>query len=142
MDSHSATVTFLDHTADLGIMVTGLDLRDLFEKAAHSMMQIMIEGRPAGKPSSFQLSVSGEDYADLMVRWLGEILYLFQGEGKIVTCIEIRSITQSQINSILQTVPFNLKQHEILAEIKAVTYHRIEVVCENGRWKATIIFDL
>ncbi|MBL7225301.1 MAG: archease [Desulfobacteraceae bacterium] len=142
MDSSSTTFTFLDHTADLGIMVTGLDLRDLFEKAAHSMMQIMIEERPAGKTSSLQLSVSGEDYADLMVRWLGEILYLLQGEGKVVTCTEISSITQSHINATLQTVPFNPKQHEVLAEIKAVTYHQIEVVCENGRWKAKIIFDL
>jgi len=106
------------------------------------MMQIMIEERPAGKTSSLQLSVNGEDYADLMVRWLGEILYLFQGEGKVVTCTKISSITQSHINSTLQTVPFNPKQHEVLAEIKAVTYHRIEVVCENGRWKAIIIFDL
>jgi len=109
-------------------MVTGLDLRNLFEKAAHSMMQIMIEERPAGKTSSLQLSVSGEDYADLMVRWLGEILYLLQGEGKVVTCTEISSITQSHINATLQTVPFNPKQHEVLTEIKAVTYHRIEVV--------------
>ena len=142
MDSSSPTFTFLDHTADLGVKVTGSDLRDLFEKAGHSMMQIMIQKLPTGKTSSLKLSVSGEDYADLMVRWLGEILYLFQGEGKIVTCIEISSITQSHINSTLQTVPFNPKQHEVLAEIKAVTYHRIEVVCENGRWKATIIFDL
>ena len=142
MDSNSAAFTLLDHTADLGIMVTGSDLSDLFEKAAHSMMQIMIEERPAGKTSSLQLSVSGEDYADLMVRWLGEILYLLQGEGKVVTCTEISSITQSHINATLQTVPFNPKQHEVLAEIKAVTYHRIEVICENGCWKATIIFDL
>jgi len=131
MDSSSTPFTFLDHTADLGITVTGSDLRDLFERAAHSMMQIMIEERPAGKTSSLQLSVNGEDYADLMVRWLGEILYLFQGEGKVVTCTEISSITQSHINSTLQTVPFNPKQHEVLAEIKAVTYHRIEVVCEK-----------
>jgi len=142
MDSRSTLFTFVDHTADLGITVTGLDPKDLFEKAAHSMMRIMIEERPSGKTSSLQLSVSGEDYADLMVRWLGEILYLFQGEGKVVTCIEICSITQSHINATLQTVPFNPKQHEVSAEIKAVTYHRIEVVCENGRWKATIIFDL
>jgi SHS2 domain-containing protein len=142
MDSNSAAFTLLDHTADLGIMVTGSDLRDLFEKAAHSMMQIMIEERPAGKTSSLQLSVSGEDYADLMVRWLGEILYLLQGEGKVVTCTEISSITQTDINATLQTVPFNPKQHEVLTEIKAVTYHRIEVVSENDRWKATIIFDL
>ena len=142
MDLHGANFTFLDHTADLGIIVTGSDLRDLFEKAAHAMMQIMIEKRPPGKTRSLQLSVSGGDYADLMVRWLGEILYLFQGEGKVVISVKISSITQSHINSTLQTIPFNPQQHEVLAEIKAVTYHRIEVVSENGRWKATIVFDL
>ena len=142
MDSNSATFTLLDHTADLGIMVTGSNLSDLFEKAAHSMMQIMIQERPAGKTRSLQLSVSGQDHADLMVRWLGEILYLFQGEDKIITSAEISSISKSRINATLQTVPFNPKQHEVLAEIKAVTYHRIEVICEKGCWKATIIFDL
>jgi len=142
MDSHSTTFTFLDHTADLGIMVTGSDLRDLFEKAAHSMMQIMIKERPAVKTSALELSVSGEDYADLMVRWLSEILYLFQGEGKVVTSTEISSITQSHINATLQTIPFNPKQHEVLTEIKAVTYHRIEVVRVKGLHRATIIFDL
>lgn len=142
MDSSGTPLTFLDHTADLGIMVTGSDLKDLFEKAAHSMMQIMIEKLPSENTSTLQFSVSGKDYADLMVRWLSEILYLFQGEGKIVTCIETSSITQSHIKATLQTVPFNPKRHEVLAEIKAVTYHRIEVICENNRWKATIIFDL
>ena len=142
MDSSNTTFILLEHTADLGIMVTGSDLRDLFENAAHSMMQIMIEGRPAGKTGSLQLSVSGEDHEDLMVRWLGEILYLFQGEGTLVTCTEINSITQTHIHATLQAVPYNPEQHEILTEIKAVTYHRIQVVPENGRWKATIIFDL
>jgi SHS2 domain-containing protein len=142
MDSSSTIFTLLDHTADLGIMVTGSDLRDLFEKAAHSMMEIMIEGQLAGKTSSLQLSVGGSDYADLLVRWLSEILYLFQGEGKVVTCTEINTITQTNIDATLQTVSFSPEQHEVLTEIKAVTYHRIEVACENGRWKATIIFDL
>ena len=142
MNSGSATFTFLDHTADLGIMVRGPDLRSLFENAAHSMMQIMIQDRPAGKSRALKLSVTGEDHADLMVRWLGEILYLFQGEGEIVTLAEIISITQSHICAVVETVPFDPKQREVLVEIKAVTYHRIEVVCENGGWKATIVFDL
>jgi SHS2 domain-containing protein len=42
----------------------------------------------------------------------------------------------------LHTVPFNPTLHEVVTEIKAVTYHRIEVVREKDGWQATVIFDL
>ncbi|MBC8418449.1 MAG: archease [Desulfobacterales bacterium] len=140
--NNTALFTFLDHTADLGITVTGSSLRDLFEKAAQSMMQIMIKGTPGGKTTPLHLSVSGKDHADLMVRWLGEILYLFEGESKVVCCTEIDSVTKSHLKATLQIAPFNPKKHEVLAEIKAVTYHQIEVIRRRGHWQARIIFDL
>jgi len=124
------------------IKVTGLTLKDLFENSARSLMQIMIKERPAGKTSVFKLSVSGEDPSDLMVRWLGEILYLFEGESKVVMGIEIDYITKSHLNATLNIAPFNPDQHEILTEIKAVTYHQIEVARKKDGWQASIIFDL
>jgi len=142
MGSTDTTFTLLDHTADLGIVVTGADLRDLFEKAALSMMKIMIRKGPAGETASIRFSVSGEDYADLMVRWLGEILYLFEGEGLVMTHAKIDSISGFHIEATLKTVPFNPEEDEVLTEIKAVTYHRIQVVEKNGGWKTTVIFDL
>ena len=142
MNSNSEPFTFLDHTADLGIMVTGSDLRDLFEKAAKSMIQIMLREIPAVKTSPLQLSVSGEDHADLMVRWLGEILYLFEGEGKVVVRTEIGSITKFHLDATLQVASFNPDQYEVSVEIKAVTYHQIEVAREKGLWHARVIFDL
>jgi len=142
MTGNGAHFTFLDHTADMGIQVTGQTLKGLFENAAQSLMQIMIRERPAQKTSVLRLSVSAQDLSDLMVRWLGEILYLFEGESKVVMDINISSITKMRLTAITHVVPFNPEQHEILSEIKAVTYHQIEVARTRHGWQANVIFDL
>ena len=132
----------MDHTADLGIIVRGANLKNLFEEAARSMMTIMVRGRHVEKADYVKVSIAGEDLADLMVRWLGEILYLFEAEKKVVSDVGIESISPSNLEATLKTVSLDLEIHEILCEIKAVTYHQIEVV-ENGEHCETrIIFDV
>ncbi len=142
MDSKKPDFTLIDHTADLGIVVRGRNLRTLFEVAAKSMMYIMVKGKPAGTTKTFNLSVEGYDMADLMVRWLGEILYLFEGEHELVTGVEITSVSHSHLDATLETVSFDTNLHEILCEIKAVTFHQIEVVKKDDHWETRIIFDL
>jgi SHS2 domain-containing protein len=142
MDSKKPDFKLLDHTADLGIIVRGRNLRTLFEVAAKSMMYIMVKGKPAGTTKPFNLSVEGYDLADLMVRWLGEILYLFEGEHQLVTGVEITSVSHSHLDATLETVSFDTNLHEILCEIKAVTFHQIEVVKKDDHWETRIIFDL
>jgi SHS2 domain-containing protein len=142
MTTKRARFKFLDHTADMGIQVTGPTLEDLFENAGQSLMEIMIKKRPAGETSLFSLSVSGEDLPDLMVRWLGEILYLFEGDSKVVMDIDIDALAETRIDARLHTVPFNPKLHEVVTEIKAVTYHQIEVARRKDGWQAAVIFDL
>ena len=142
MDSKKPDFTLLDHTADLGIIVRGRNLRNLFEVAAKSMMYIMVKGNPADTTKTLNLSVEGYDLADLMVRWLGEILYLFEGEHELVTGVKITSVSHSHLDATLETVSFDTNLHEILCEIKAVTFHQIEVVKKDDHWETRIIFDL
>lgn len=142
MDSKKPDFTLFDHTADLGIIVRGRNLRALFEVAAKSMMYIMVKGKPADITKTFNLSVKSYDLADLMVRWLGEILYLFEGEHELVTGVEVTAVSHSHLDATLETVSFNTNLHEILCEIKAVTFHQIEVVQKDDHWEARIIFDL
>lgn len=142
MDPNKPTYRLIDHTADLGIMVHGANLKDLFEQAAISMMHIIVGVRSYKGPNTIRLSVSGEDLADLMIRWLGEILYIFEGEKQIVTKVGIDAISPHHITATLETVSFDQNLHEILCEIKAVTYHQIEVMEKADHWEARIIFDL
>lgn len=132
----------LDHTADLGIRIRGTDLKDLFETAGRALLHLLVKGESPAETSSITVSLSAEDRCDLMVRWLGEILYLFEGERLVVTAFKVHSLTPSAIEATLETVPLDLTHHEILNEIKAVTYHQIEVAEKGNHWEARVIMDL
>ncbi len=142
MDPLKSGFKVLDHTADLRIKVRGKDMKGLFEQAALAMMQVMISSKPGGEVNRMKLSLDAEDPAELMVLWLGEILYLFEGEKKVVIGLEIESISPADLNATLETVSFDPNCHEVVCEIKAVTYHQIEVVDKGNCWEAKIIFDL
>jgi len=134
--------TILDHTADLGVDITGSSLMDLFENAGRTLLHLMFRVKPVKKADLIRISISGNDLADLMNKWLSEILYLYAGENLIVTGINIDSLSPASLNATLKTSPFNPKFHKIIREIKAVTYHQIAVTNKNGIWTARVIFDL
>ncbi len=142
MDLNKSGYTLLDHTADLGIMVQGSNIQDLFVQAARAMMQIMISGNIVEKSNTINLSLKSDDPAELMVHWLSEILYLFHGEKEVVIRMEIDSISALHLDATLAAVPFDIDRHEVLCEIKAVTFHQIAVTEKDGLWEAKIIFDL
>ncbi|HUU80840.1 MAG TPA: archease [Acidobacteriota bacterium] len=142
MDNDKLDFSVLDHTADLRIRIRGKDLRDLFEKAAKSMMHVMVKGVSSENAYTLELSVQGTDLSDLMVRWLGEILYLFEGEHQVVIAVKINTISPTYLDATVKTVPFDLNLHEVLCEVKAVTYHQIEVVQEDDRWETRVTLDL
>jgi SHS2 domain-containing protein len=134
--------TLLDHTADLGIRVFGSDSKSLFENAAKVLLHLFIRGESLSKTFARKIHVSGEDAADLMVKWLGEVLYLFEGDRQVVTALRIDKLTPSSLEASVETIPFDPEIHEILHEIKAVTYHQIEVAQKGDHWEAQVIFDL
>ena len=142
MNSTPLTYQVIDHTADLGIIVKGPDVKSLFIRAAQAMTDLMVKGDISEKTAIRDGLVEGEDFPDLMVRWLGEILYLFEGENFIVHSIEIKSISPIQLKSILSLTGFEPEYHEVLREIKAVTYHQISVDKANDGWEARVIFDI
>ena len=132
MDLNRPIFEIFDHTADLGLMVTGTDLKELFQNASYAMMQIMVKQGATQNTQHMEISVHGSDLPDLMVRWLGEIHYLFEGENKLVTQTKISRITRNHLDAEIQTTPFSKTRHEVLCEIKAVTYHQIEVIRQRG----------
>jgi SHS2 domain-containing protein len=142
MSTAAPSYRIIDHTADLGIIVTGPDVGGLFISAARAMIDLMVKGDLGDKRAFREVSMSSEDYPDLIVRWLGEVLYLFAGDKLIVDSIEIKELNPTQIKATLSVADFEPKRHRVLREIKAVTYHGISVRKTNGAWEARIIFDI
>ena len=142
MNSKYPSYEIIDHTADLGIVVKGGNIKELFVNAANAMNDLMVKADVREKGAKRKLIVEGEDFPDLMVRWLSEILYLFDGERIMVGAIEIGSINPTRLQSTLSGISLKKCRHEILREIKAVTYHQIAVEETAEGWEARVIFDI
>jgi len=135
--------TTIDHTADLGLRVRGETLERLFENAAEAMLKVMVNAHPLPPMKTIPLRLDGRDLEDLMVRWLGEILYLLEGEKKVTVHARVVSLSPRHLEASIDTVPYSPDDHEILREIKAVTYHQIGISRKHDDfWEASVIFDV
>lgn len=132
----------LNHTADLGMCINGVSLKKLFENAGKALLEQQVNIKEGSGGRILPVSLSAADHADLMVKWLSEILYIFNGENLVVEDVIVKSVYKNHINGNLTVTPFTTEKHDLIREIKAVTYHQIEVKKKKNLWVARVIFDL
>jgi SHS2 domain-containing protein len=132
----------LDHTADLGMLVFGGDLEELFTNAGEAFFTIITDLRRVRESTERIIRVESTNLEDLMVNWLGELLYLHDVDGLLFRSFSIDELRDGTMKARARGEAFHEGRHVIKTEIKAVTYHQIEVKEEKGRWRARIIFDL
>lgn len=132
----------IDHTADFGIHVFGSDPKDLFTNAALAMFNQITDIDTLKGSVENKLLVRGADWSDLMVNWLRELLYLWTGKEMLVKTVDILSISDQKLSAKVKSDPFDPDHHIITGEIKAVTYHQIQVNSGPDGWDSKIIFDV
>lgn len=132
----------LDHTADLRIRVTGADPADLFKNAGLALFDVIARTGRLEPQAVIEVNVNGADRADLMVNFLRELLYLWTGKQQWVNTIDILKISETTVFARVSTVFRQPDRHRIRHEIKAVTYHQIDVSQTNAGWLTTVVFDV
>nr|HPR52440.1 archease [Deltaproteobacteria bacterium] len=131
------TYHFIDHTADIGIRIVSEDIKSLFEEAALALADIMGARIPQGGKSE-RITAEGLDQVDVLVRWLQEILYRIEVEDLRISQVEILELNP---NGLTALVAGTNSPTELLEEIKAVTYHNLEIREVDNHVETTIIFD-
>jgi SHS2 domain-containing protein len=132
----------LDHTADIGLVIYGENLKALFENAGEAFFRLITDLRKVRRRIERRINIGGESLDRLMVDWLSELLYLHDVENLLFQGFKVESVGKDGLKAIVKGEAFREGVHVIKTEVKAVTYHRIEVRQENGRWRAQIILDL
>ena len=136
------TYRLIDHTADFGMQVFGSDSQELFTNAALALFDVITEMDVLKGCNSCNITASGEDWPDLMINWLREVLYLWNGKEMLVKSVQILSLSENNISAKIYFDAYMPDRHIIKTEIKAVTYHQIQVKSSPSGWKAQIIFDI
>ncbi len=132
----------LSHTGDLGMVAYGQDLPELFAHAAWAMFDLMSDATTIRPQQTVTLSVSATDVEDLLVRWLSELLYLYDTQRLLCCCFTFATLEPTHLTATVAGEPLDPERHPIDTEIKAVTYHQIAVEQVAGHWQACVIFDL
>ena len=142
MDEQNMTYSLIDHTSDLGILVRGHDPSQLFANAALALFDIIAGGSHIECRAELTLEISGNDWADLMINWLRELLYLWNGKRRLVHSLKILSLAEYSLTAVLRYDLYAPERHTVNREIKAVTYHRVKVGPVSNGWTGEIIFDV
>ena len=138
MDRYS----LFDHTADLGVEIYGKTLPELFANAAFAVFDIITDIRLIRSAGERQIVVDGESWEDLLVNYLREILYIYNGEGLLLNECSIIKIEPYHLEGKVSGELFDPARHRINTEIKAITYHQATVKETPDMWIGRVIFDV
>jgi SHS2 domain-containing protein len=131
-----------NHTADLGLVIRGKTEEDLFANAALSVFEIITDLHKVEPLQTRLIAVDGNSREDILINFLREMLYLYNGERWLLKEIKIRELTEEVLAAEVRGEPFEKNKHEICKEIKAVTYHQLRIRKGAAGWRARVIFDV
>jgi len=156
-------VTFLDHTADVGLDVVAPALDALFARTAAGMACLIhgadragdarraevtagadkasAAGRSSGEapPLQRRVTLSADDLPALLRAWLREVLHWHEAEGLALRDASFTALTERRLDATVTLAPDPL---EPIREIKGVTLHDLAVERRDQAWAARVIFDV
>jgi SHS2 domain-containing protein len=132
----------IDHTADIGIVVYGADIKELFANAALGLFNLIADLDGLNENIKRDVEMSAEDVEVLLVEWLNELIYISDVEHVIFKRFEINSFSNTEIKATCYGEKIKPDQKRLKREIKAATYHMLRIDKENNGYKVQIIFDI
>lgn len=132
----------LDHTADAGFALTAPDLPRLFERAAWGMFSLICDLSAVRSTRETTIEVEADDEPAMLVRWLSELNFHHVTEHQLYRTFVVTELTERRLRALAGGEPIDPGRHTVYTEIKAVTFHGLEVRQAADGWHARVIFDL
>jgi protein archease len=132
----------IDHTADIGITVTGPTLADVFTGAARGMFALTFDLTNARADRDEQVALQAADRESLLVAWLQELLVRGEIEERVVTDCRFARLDETALVATVSTAPLGPAIPQIGVAVKAVTYYDLALHPTPDGWQATVVFDV
>ena len=131
----------IEHTGDLAIEVVADTREELFALALIALSRLMVDPDLICMTHDRLIAVNGGDDAEALRDLLAAALNIFMVEGFIWYDAELREDDSGALVARLEGEKFDPARHQLLEEIKAVTYHRLSVERVGDEWRAMVVFD-
>ncbi len=134
--------TFFDHTADMGITIRAPSLPQLLAPAGEALYAAIGLLAASGDSQALSLELPGSNSAELLRDYLGELLILFERDRRMVLRVQVLTYCDKQLSATLFTQAIDYKRSVFHREVKAITYHELQVQETSGGYEATVILDI
>ena len=135
---------FLDHMTDAVIEAYGQTLEEAFENAAKGVNDTMVDLKTVKPRKEIKIAAKGHDLHSLLFDWLDKVMLLMVADGIVMSefSVKIRQNNGYSLTGIAKGEKLDLDRHRYKVEIKAVTYHEMDVRQEKGKATVRFLLDL
>lgn len=131
-----------DTTADTGLEIYGANLEEVFRNALRGLFSIITDLESIKEREETEVNAKGEDWADLLVTWLNELIFLQDARGWLFKECHIEALKPYTIKAICKGERFKKGKHRIKTLVKAATYHKAAVEETPQGYRAVVILDV
>lgn len=131
----------IDISGDVGLEIYGSDIKAVFTNAALGLYRLITPSKVAGI-ETINLTVTGENKENLMIKWLNELIYIFDVDAFIASKVIIQNIIETELFAVLIGDFFDADRYERGLLIKAATYHNLVFEKQNNGYIVKVIFDI
>jgi len=131
-----------EHTADIGIEAYGRTLEEAFGNAAKGMFSIITNGSrvEAVEKRHIELPVDSDE-EQLLVDFLSELLYINDVEEMVFGDFDVK-IDDKLLVADAYGEKYDRSKHGYGTEIKAVTYHMLQIKRNKKGFYIRVLFDI
>jgi len=132
----------VEHPSDLGIEAYGASLAEAFQNAAVGLMSVILDVSLVEPQESRIVELEANDVEQLLVRWLSEILYFYDGKHFVPSEFSVSTLTPKSLTALIRGEPFSATMHRTKLDVKAVTYHQLIVRKEQDGAYVRVFLDI
>lgn len=142
----SGTYRFIDHESDIAVNVNGTTLEELFTASAKAWKEVTVGKSLVSVKESNQINLEQPTSEELLVSFLDELNYLFHSKKWVTGNVEAIWISEEDkiwtLSAKLKGEPYSSSVHKTSSEIKAITFHQVNIKKSGIYYSTRIVFDI
>lgn len=130
------------HQSELAVKIFGSSQAELFENSGSALFDVITDPGKVDIKDRLPLEVEGTDRDDLLVNWVRELLYLYQGSGYLLREFRTLELGDKLVKAEVCGEKIDPDRHEIKQEVVAIAYDKSRMVKTGDQWTAQLIFEV
>ena len=118
---------YFEATADIGLKAYGENLNEAFENAGMAIFNIISDTSDISPIREIEFEIVSEDEVSLLYDYLEELLFYHEVEFMLFSEFHVEIDENLHLKAIIKGEEIDWQKHERKTEIKAITFHMMEV---------------